>query len=147
MRFAGASYHLLVAALDRALALEQVDGVSVRVAQDLDLDVARLLDELLDVDRVIAEGRPGLGAGARDGLGKVRFGLDQPHALAAPAGRGLDHHGQAHLGGRGDGLLVRQLLGRSGYERDARRLHLLARQDLVAHLLDRLGTRPDEDHA
>jgi hypothetical protein len=42
--------HLLVAALDRALALPQVDGVAVRIAQHLDLDVARLLDELLDED-------------------------------------------------------------------------------------------------
>ncbi len=35
--------HLLVAALDGALALVQVDHVAVAVAQDLDLDVARLL--------------------------------------------------------------------------------------------------------
>jgi hypothetical protein len=35
--------HLLVAALDRALALEQVDAVAEGVAHHLDLDVARLL--------------------------------------------------------------------------------------------------------
>jgi hypothetical protein len=44
-----------VAALDRALALAQVDAVAVRIAEDLDLDVARLLDELLDEDAVVAE--------------------------------------------------------------------------------------------
>ena len=33
--------HLLVAALDRAVALEQVHDVAVRVGEDLDLDVAR----------------------------------------------------------------------------------------------------------
>ena len=49
--------HLLVAALDRALALPQVDAVPVRIAEHLDLDVARLLDELLDEDAVVAEAR------------------------------------------------------------------------------------------
>ena len=47
--------HLLVAPLDRALALVQIDHVAVRIAQHLDLDVARLLDELLDEHSVVAE--------------------------------------------------------------------------------------------
>ena len=33
------------------------------VAQHLDLDVARLVDELLDEDAVVAEAGPGLAAG------------------------------------------------------------------------------------
>ena len=37
---------LLVAALDRAFALAEIDAVAVRVAQHLDLDVARIDDEL-----------------------------------------------------------------------------------------------------
>ncbi len=40
--------HLLVAALDRALALVEVDDVAVGVADDLDLDVARPLDVALE---------------------------------------------------------------------------------------------------
>jgi hypothetical protein len=47
--------HLLVAALDRAFALMQVHHVAVRIAQHLDLDVARALDELLDEHPVVAE--------------------------------------------------------------------------------------------
>ena len=46
---------LLVAALDRALALAEVHDVAVRVGQHLDLDVARLLDVALDVDGGVAE--------------------------------------------------------------------------------------------
>jgi len=46
---------LLVAPLDRAFALPQVHAVTVCVAQDLDLDVAWLLDELLDEHAVVAE--------------------------------------------------------------------------------------------
>ena len=48
---------LLVAALQRALALAEVDEVAVAVAEDLHLDVARPLDELLDVDAVVGEER------------------------------------------------------------------------------------------
>ena len=60
--------HLLVTALDRALALEQVHDVAVPVREHLDLDVARLLDELLDVEPVVAEGGACLAARPRDGL-------------------------------------------------------------------------------
>ena len=48
---------LLVAALDRAFALAEVDDVAVLVAEHLDLDVARIDDELLDEDAVVAERR------------------------------------------------------------------------------------------
>ena len=37
--------HLLMAPLDRALALAQVDHVAVLVAQQLDFDVPRALDQ------------------------------------------------------------------------------------------------------
>ena len=53
---------LLVAALHRAVALAQVDDVAVRVAQDLELDVARAREVLLDVDLAVAERRQRLGA-------------------------------------------------------------------------------------
>src|ERR1700751_337565 len=41
---------LLMTPLDRALALVQVDDAALRVAEDLDLDVARRLEIALDVD-------------------------------------------------------------------------------------------------
>ena len=41
----------------RALALAEVDDVAVLVGDDLDLDVARLLDVPLDVDVAVAEAR------------------------------------------------------------------------------------------
>ena len=55
--------HLLVAALDRAFALAEMDDVAVLVAKHLDLDVARLLDIFLDEHAVVAEARLGLGLG------------------------------------------------------------------------------------
>ena len=44
---------LLVPALDRAVALAEVDDVAVRVGEDLHLDVTRILEVALDVDRRI----------------------------------------------------------------------------------------------
>ena len=49
-----------MAALHRAVALEQVDAVALGVAKDLDLDVARALHVLLDQHRVVAEAVDGL---------------------------------------------------------------------------------------
>jgi hypothetical protein len=39
-----------VAALQRAVALAEMDRVALAVAEDLDFDVARLLEILLDID-------------------------------------------------------------------------------------------------
>ena len=46
---------LLMAALDGALALKERSHVAVFVGQHLELDVARLLDELLHVELAVAE--------------------------------------------------------------------------------------------
>ena len=56
--------HLLMAALDRAVALEQMDEIAVGVAEDLHLDVARAAHQLLQIDLVLAEGGLGLALGA-----------------------------------------------------------------------------------
>ena len=48
-------HDLLLAALHRALALAEVDGVPVLVGEHLDLDVARLVEELLEVEPLVAE--------------------------------------------------------------------------------------------
>ena len=45
----------LVAPLDRTIALAEMHDVAVLVGEDLHLDVARSLDELLHVDHVVAE--------------------------------------------------------------------------------------------
>src|SRR5215475_7950900 len=47
---------LLMAALQRAVALAEVDGAAPAVAQDLDLDMAWAGEIFLEIDRVVAEG-------------------------------------------------------------------------------------------
>jgi hypothetical protein len=74
---------LLVAPLHGAVALAQVDGVLVLVGQDLDFDVARVLEEFLHVHRRIAERCARLGLGHLHGVDQRGFGVH--HAHAAPA--------------------------------------------------------------
>jgi hypothetical protein len=62
---------LLVAALDRAVALEQMHGVAMGVAENLALDMAGALDQLFEIDLILAEGRLRLALGFGDLAGKV----------------------------------------------------------------------------
>ena len=52
--------YLLVPALQRAVALAQMHASARAVAEHLEFDMARLLQEFLDIDGVVAEGRTGL---------------------------------------------------------------------------------------
>ena len=76
-------HDLLVAALDRAFPLAEVEDGAVLVAEHLDLDVPRVFDEFLDEDAIIAERGFGLRARAREALRHlVGLGGDA-HAFAA----------------------------------------------------------------
>jgi hypothetical protein len=77
--------HLLVAALHRAVALEQVDAVAVAVAEDLDLDVARALQVFLDQHVLVAEGRRASRLHEASASAKSSPS-PRAHALAAAAG-------------------------------------------------------------
>jgi len=46
---------LLVTALDRAVALAEMDALAIAVDRDLDLDVAVVLQPALEIERVVAE--------------------------------------------------------------------------------------------
>jgi hypothetical protein len=91
--------HLLVAALDRAFALVQVNHVAVRIAQHLDLDVARLQHVFFDEHAVVAEAVAGFVAAAGEALEGFLVVEGHAKALAATAGRGLDHDRVADVPG------------------------------------------------
>src|SRR5205085_2976533 len=59
---------LLMAALKGAVALEQVNDVSVPIPHDLDLDVSGTLQQLLQVNAAVAEGPLRLTACFAEGL-------------------------------------------------------------------------------
>src|SRR5215467_174258 len=87
----------LVAALDGAIALAQMHHVSMMVAQNLDLYMARALDVLFHQQRAVAEGALGLAPGGSQGLLKFSGTADHAHAAAASAERGLDQLGELVL--------------------------------------------------
>ena len=139
---------LLIAALDRAFALAEIDHVAVLVAEQLDLDVARVDDELLDEHAVVAERGLRLRLRAREALRNLALRPGDAHALAAAAGRGLDHHRVADL--VGDLHRVLLVVDHAEMARHGRDLGLrrgLLGFDLVAHRGDRIGVRPDEHDA
>ena len=90
---------LLVAALHRAVALPEVHAVAVAVDDDLHLDVPRLLDPLLEVDRVVAEGGLRLRPRERQRLLHLARRAHEPHPASAAARRRLEQHRVAGLGG------------------------------------------------
>ena len=62
-----------MAALDRAVALAEVDDVAVGVREHLHLDVPRVLEVALDVDRRVGEVRLALAPRGRErALGLLR---------------------------------------------------------------------------
>jgi hypothetical protein len=63
--------HLLVAALERAVALEQVDDIAVAVAEHLHLDVARARGCISRSARVVAERARRLALAASERVGEI----------------------------------------------------------------------------
>ena len=79
--------------LDRTLALAEGEIVAVCVREDLNLDVTRTFDELLDINRVVAKCVlcfPLRGAQRRF---ELRTFTHHAHSLSAAAGSGLEQHG------------------------------------------------------
>ena len=136
--------HFLAAALQRAIAFEQVDIVAVIVAEHLHFDVARVLDELLDQHAIVAKTALGFALGAGELRLEILVGVDLPHAATAATGDGLDEHGIAHLLGGGfqrfDCLVFAMVAGRHGH---AVLFHQRLGGVLQAHGADRLRRRAD----
>ena len=138
--------HLLVATLDRALALAEIDDMAVLVAEHLNFDVTRIDDEFLDEDAIVAERRQRFGFGAREALGDFLARVGDAHALAAAARRGLDHHRIADfVGDLGGALGALDHAEETGNGRDLGGVGELLRFDLVAHRLDGARVGADED--
>jgi hypothetical protein len=136
---------LLVAALDRALALAEGEHATLGVGENLDLDVPCRDDRLLEVEARVAEGGLGLGRRGRVGILELLGPVHEAHALAAPAGDRLQQHGIAGI--TGCRLCVRQrgcLVG-AGDDGHSGGAHLALRHHLVAHARHRLGGRADKD--
>ena len=94
----------LVAALDGAISLAEVEDFAFAVAEDLDFNVVRVLDEFFDVDVGVAEALLGFAAGGVVAFAKRDVVVDDAHASAAAAGDCLDHYGVADFFCDGEGV-------------------------------------------
>ena len=90
---------LLVPALHRAVALEQVHGLARAVGEDLHLDVPRPHDGLLDEHGRVAERAVRLAHRGLERLAQVVLRVDPPHPAPAAAGDRLREDREADLVG------------------------------------------------
>src|SRR3546814_1196544 len=89
--------------------------------QHLNLDVARLLDVLLDEHALVAEAGARLVAGRAQALAHLGLAARDTHALAAAAGGSLDHPRVAdRLGDLHRGRLVVDGIGMARHRADLR---------------------------
>ena len=94
------------------------------VADDLHLDVARIVDILLDQHAVVAERRLGLALGADDRRREFRRRPHDPHAASAAARGCLDQNRKPDLvGGISQRLVVLRLAMKTGHQRHTGLLH------------------------
>ena len=141
----GHFHDLLIAALHRAVALEQMGDVAVGVADDLHLDVAGVLDQLFEVDVILAESSGRFALGDGDFFGELVGVVDPAHAASTAAPAGLDHDRQADfLAGciRSSVAVGQGVRRRNGW--DVGGFRELARGDLVTQIDEGLGARADE---
>jgi hypothetical protein len=138
----------LVAALDGAIALVEVDDVAVLVAEDLHLDVLGSLDVAFEENGRVAEGVLRLGAGFREQAGELRWFFNHPHATPAATESRLDDEGETDLvrDRQGHVGIGDRLLG-AGQDGDVEFVGERAGGGLVAHVFQKIRRGADEDDA
>ena len=82
---------LLVATLNGAVTLKEMDGVAEGIRKELDLDMTRTLKESLNEDGAVAKGRLGLGHSSLKRVLEVGLLTDNTHTATAATHRGLDN--------------------------------------------------------
>ena len=136
---------LLVAPLQRAVALAEMDGAAAAVAEHLDFDVARLLQIFFQIDRGVAERRFGFVGRGRQRQHQVVGGLRHLHAASAAAGGRLHQHRKAdRLRDRHRVVVGTDRAVGARHHGNAELLRGFLGLDLVAHQTDVFGLGPDE---
>ena len=122
--------------------------VTVRVAEDLKLDVSRPAEIAFEQDVVVAERGERLAPRGVERLAERGDVADHAHSAAAAAGAGFDQQRRADLLRLRRESIVRLIVAVvAGNDRDAAFAHAPLAFDLVAHRLDRGRRRAHEDHA
>ena len=138
-------HDLLVAALQRAVALSEMHDAAVLIAEDLELNVVGIDDELLDINGTVTESFFGLHASGVITLNEAALVAGNAHAASTTTGDGFDHHGITDLTGHTEGLgFVRDDAIATGRNGNAGGTSAVTGGIFVAHHADRLGCRADE---
>ena len=82
-----------MAALHGTIAFAEMDAIPVIVGQNLELDVARMFQVFLHVDRVVLKRRERFGFSQLDGVLQGGFRVHHAHATTAAAGGGFNDDG------------------------------------------------------
>ena len=82
--------HFLMAALQRAIALEHMDDITMCIAKDLYFNMARALDIFFNQDIIITKTAGGLAFTAGERRVEIRIGLNLAHAFPAAACHGFN---------------------------------------------------------
>src|SRR5581483_4427353 len=136
---------LMPQVLNRAFALAKMDDMAVFVGEYLHLDMARLLDKLLQIDIRAAERGGRFRARNVQLPGQFLLVLHETNATPAAAHRRLDEQRIAALLREMEGvLLAAEQPVRAGNDRHAGGAHRLPCDRLIPHLLHDGGGRPDE---
>ncbi len=124
-----------------------MNAVAVRVGQDLDLYMACARNELLQINRIIAERGERLAAGRSERLEQIGRIVDDTHPLAAASGSRLDQYRIAELLRGKAGFGIRKPHFGARHHRHAGRHHRAACRDLIPHQTDRSGRRANPGQA
>jgi hypothetical protein len=141
---------LLMAPLERTVALAERHDPAVGITDQLNLDMAGRPNLALDVDRAVAEHRAGLGGSGGQRGGQVIRCQHPSHPTAAASRRGLDEQRKPDALGLGDDRssvvrpVDRRRLEGTRDDRHARRRRAPSAGELVAERRDRRARRPDE---
>ena len=81
---------LLVPALDGTITLKEMDGVSLGISKDLDLDMPGSVEESLDEDSTVAEGGLGFGYSTRKSVREFCLLANNSHATTTSSHSSLD---------------------------------------------------------
>src|SRR3954462_13732712 len=129
-----------MAALDRAVALAEMDDIAVSIREHLHFHVPRVLEVALYVDRSVREVGLAFALGGLERACRLSRAAHDLQAFSAPTRRGFDRDRPAELVAQPPDLVgALDRLGHAGNDRHARGAHTLTRLDFRAHRLDRSG--------
>jgi len=147
LRRGGNLDQLLVAALDGAVALEQMNHVAMAVAQHLHFNVPRVDHAFFQEDFRLAKSLAGFRDHALIVAEKIFVAVAAADAAPAAAIGGLEHDGVADLVGQHARLFnIGEIAVAARHAWDTGGDHRVARLNLVAHLADDVRVRADESN-